>query len=537
MLVIENVESKVILLKTLICREVKTFDKKPKEINVGIIDVDYSLIRYLGQATEINDININNCGYPIIKRKDNRTTTLGRFILEYYSKYDERLKEILENEDYEVNHINKNKLDNRIENLEIVTHEDNIKHSKGLEYSVIYTKEELKKLQVLNREEKQQETDRMYLNRISGLFYKALITAEIDNRLIKCCYLRFKYNKIKSNKNEQDIRESKKISILDKYKIMTNFYTNFIKLLLQKKKEFIYKTIVDNNITLLKRYIERYPTIEKILKKYKLIDKDFKEELKFDKSNSRNILLDFYEDISKSNQYIIDNGDILLNTTIKNSFNVRGKYKSFLILFYLGLLQRKKDISKTNTISNRLVHTPTFIKIPIYTDELLKEANNKAKDLLSLNLNKLSYFLVRQEFGEEIADSIYKNLKCKSYYRYGLRAKEDIINFIKTDKEVLNFGFMTVEEIFDYVQDLNIKRKIKGEDYNLIYNTFINFIKSLLLYNTDTKKRLENLGFVYISLNSKIIQNIKKYQKEQGFSLSVDLKPRKKVIVLKKLIK
>ena len=192
----------------------------------------------------------------------------------------------------------------------------------------------------------------------------------------------------------------------------------------------------------------------------KLIDKDFKEELKFDKSNSRNILLDFYEDIFKSNQYIIDNGDILLNTTIKNSFNVRGKYKSFLILFYLGLLQRKKDISKPNTISNRLVHTPTFIKIPIYTDELLKEANNKAKDLLSLNLNKLSYFLVRQEFGEEIADSIYKNLKCKSYYRYGLRAKEDIINFIKTDKEVLNFGFMTVEEIFDYVQDLNIKRKI-----------------------------------------------------------------------------
>ena len=96
---------------------------------------------------------------------------------------------------------------------------------------------------------------------------------------------------------------------------------------------------------------------------------------------------------------------------------------------------------------------------------------------------------------------------------------------------------MTVEEIFDYVQDLNIKRKIKGEDYNVIYNTFINFIKSLLLYNTDTKKRLENLSFVYISLNSKIIQNIKKYQKEQGFSLSVDLKPRKKVIVLKKLIK
>lgn len=537
MLIIENINNKTVLLGTLICREVKLFDRKIKEINVGIVDIDYSLIRYLSKSTIINDIYINNCGYPIIKRKDNRITTLGRFILEYYSKYDERLKELLENEDYEVNHINRNKLDNRIENLEIVTHEDNIKHSKGLEYNVIYTKEELKKLQVLNKEEKQQEIDKKYLKRISGLFYKALKTTEIDNKLMQCCYLEFIYNKIKSNKNEQKIRESNKGSTFNIYKFMTNFHTNFIKLLLQKKKEFIYLTIVENNITLLKRYIERYPTIEKILKKYKLIDKDFKEKLKFDKSNSRNILLDFYKDIYSFKWYVIKDGNLLLTVSLKTFFTIKGKYKAFLVLYLLGLLKRQNNISKPNTISNRYVNTPSFIHIPIYTVELLKEANNKAKDLLSLNLNKLSYFLVRQEFGEEIADSIYKNLKCKSYYRYGLRAKEDIINFIKTDKEILNFGFMTVEEIFDHVQDLNIKRKIKGEDYNVIYNTFINFIKSLLLYNTDTKKRLENLGFVYISLNSKIIQNIKKYQKEQGFSLSVDLKPRKKVIVLKKLIK
>ena len=255
MLIIENINNKTILLETLICREVKLFDKKPKEINVGIIDVDYSLIRYLGQATEINDININNCGYPIIKRKDNRTTTLGRFILEYYSKYDERLKELLENEDYELNHINRNKLDNRIENIEIVTHEDNIKHSKGLEYNVIYTKEELKKLQVLNKEEKQQEIDKKYLKRISGLFYKALKTTKIDNKLMQCCYLEFIYNKIKSNKNEQKVRESNNKSTFNMYKFMTNFHTNFIKLLLQKKKEYIYITIVENNITLLKRYI------------------------------------------------------------------------------------------------------------------------------------------------------------------------------------------------------------------------------------------------------------------------------------------
>ena len=62
---------------------------------------------------------------------------------------------------------------------------------------------------------------------------------------------------------------------------------------------------------------------------------------------------------------------------------------------------------------------------------------------------------------------------------------------------------MTVEEIFDHIQGLNVQRQIKGENYNNIYNSFINFIKSLLLYNTDTKKRLDELGFTYISLNSK----------------------------------
>lgn len=544
MLFIENVEDKVILLKTLICREVKSFDKKPKEINVGIIDVDFSLIRYLGQATEIKDIDINNCGYVIIKRKDNTTTTLGRFILEYYSKYDNKLKEILENKEYEINHINRDKLDNRIENLEIVTHQDNIKHSKGLNYDIIYKSEDLKLLQEMDKKEKKQEIDKQYLNRISGLFFKLYNSymgnkeCKLDIKILKCCYLKFKNNKTKSNIKEQEIRESKDLTTLKQYKLMSCFHTTFIKEILQKKKQYIYKKVVlDNNIILLNRYIERYPTLKNIFKKYKIMDKEFKEQLKFDKSNSRNILIDFFTDIYKFNWYVVENGNILLTVNIRNFINVKGKYKAFLTLYLLGLLKRQNDISKPNTISNRLVHTPSFIHIPFYTDELLKQANNIAKDLLSLNLNKFTYFLIRQEFGEEIADSIYKNKKSKSNYKYGLRAKNDILEFIKTDKDILNFGFMKVEEIFEHIQGLNVQRQIRGEDYNKICNGFINFIKSLLLYNTDTKKRLEELGFTYISLNSKIIQNIQKYQKEQGFNFPISLKPKEKAIVMKKLIK
>ena len=543
MLIIENVEDKVILLKTLICREVKSFDKKPREINVGIIDVDFSLIRYLGQATEINDININNCGYVIIKRDNDTTTTLGRFILEYYSKYDDRLKEILKNKEYEINHINRDKLDNRIENLEIVTHQDNIKHSKGLNYDIIYKSEDLKLLQEMNKKEKKQEIDKQYLNRISGLFFKLYNSymenkeCKLDIKILKCCYLKFKNNKTKLNIKEQVIRESKDLTTLKQYKLMSCFHTTFIKTILQKKKQYIYKKVVGNNITLLNKYIERYPTLKNIFKKYKIIDKEFKEELKFDKSNSRNILIDFFTDIYNFNWYVIENGNILLIVNIRNFINVKGKYKAFLTLYLLGLLKRQNDISKPNTISNRLVHTPSFIHIPFYTDELLKQANNIAKDLLSLNLNKFTYFLIRQEFGEKIADSIYKNKKSKSNYKYGLRAKDDILEFISKDKEILNFGFIKVEEIFEHIQGLNVQRQIRGEAYNKICNGFINFIKSLLLYNTDTKKRLEELGFTYISLNSKIIQNIQKYQKEQGFNFPISLKPKEKAIVMKKLIK
>ena len=543
MLAIENVEDKVIILKTLICREVQSTNKKLIEINVGIIDVDFSLIRYLGQVTEINDININNCGYAIIKREDDTTTTLGRFILEYYSKYDNRLKEILENKEYEINHINSDKLDNRIENLEIVTHQDNIKHSKGLNYDIIYKSEDLKLLQEMNKNKKKQEIDKQYLNRISGLFFKLYNSymenkeCKLDIKILKCCYLKFKNNKTKSNIKEQEIRESKDLTTLKQYKLMSYFHTTFIKEILQKKKQYIYKKVVGNNIILLNKYIERYPTLKNIFKKYKIMDKEFKEQLKFDKSNSRNILIDFFTDIYNFNWYVIENGNILLNVNIRNFINVKGKYKAFLTLYLLGLLKRQNDISKPNTISNRLVHTPSFINIPFYTDELLKQANNISKDLLSLNLNKFTYFLIRQEFGEEIADSIYKNKKSKSNYKYGLRAKEDILEFISTDKDILNFGFIKVEEIFEHIQGLNVQRQIKGEDYNKICNGFINFIKSLLLYNTDTKKRLEELGFTYISLNSKIIQNIQKYQKEQGFNFPISLKPKEKAIVMKKLIK
>ena len=533
MTVINNVENKIVILHKLSCKEVKSYNMKPKEQIVGIIDVDFSLIRHIGKATEINEVSINNCGYPTIKRKDNTTTTFSRFILEFYSKEDSKLKQILQNKEYEVNHKNRNKLDNRVENLEVVTHQENVKHSKGTSYDVLYSTEQLKLLQERCKKDKKQNIDEEYLKRISGLFYKAVTTSTIEDNLVKCCYLKFNYNKMNLNNKTLDSIFLNNFIDFKQYKLMTNFHTIFIKELLRKKKRYIYEIIVENNIRLLNRYILKYPNIEKILKKYKLIDNDFKDKLKFDKSNTRNLLLDFYNDIYNTNRYTIENGNILLTISIKDFFNTRGKHKAFLVLYLLGLLTRQNDISKPNIVSNRRVHTPSFIHIPVYTDELLKRVNERAKDLLHLNLNRFTYFLIREEFGEEVADSIYKNKQCKAKYIFGLRAKNDILNFLKTDKDIYSQGFMTKQEIFEQIEAINTQRMIKDEPHNKIYNNFINFISGLLLYNTETKRVLEDLGLAYVSLNSKTIQNIQKYQG----SFSTDLKPKMKVIVLKKLLK
>ena len=515
MVVMANLDDTAVLLEKLICNGTKTIYKKLKGVRVGIIDIDYSFLRYLGKELTFKTININRSGYPIIKRGDNTVTTLGRFILEYYSRYDEQLKQILKNPDYEINHKNRNKLDNRIENLEIVTHTDNIKHCKGTNYNVLYTTDKLKQLQQRNINQHSQSLDRKYLNRINSLFLKFMRTSTVDEKILKCsyCYLGFKYIKM----------------------IQPNNTSNSIEV--NKKKELIYKTIINNNIKILNRYITRYPNIKEVLKKYKLIDYNYKETLNFEHSNSRNLLLDLYKDIYDSNKYIIDDGDILTTVTLKYFFNVRGKYKSFLVLYLLGLLNRRDDVSRPNTTSIYNVHTPSFIKIPVYTDKLLKQVNEISKDLLELNLNKFTYFLIRQEFGEEIADLVYRNTTSKLHYQDCVRAKEDIINFIKTDKDLYIHGFMTKEDIFDYLQYINTQRTIKDEEHNEIKKSFINFITSLLLYNTDTKQVLKDLGLVYTTLNNKIINNIKKHQQKHNLNYNVELKSKMKVLVLGELLK
>ena len=206
-------------------------------------------------------------------------------------------------------------------------------------------------------------------------------------------------------------------------------------------------------------------------------------------------------------------------------------------MYYLGLLERKSKPSSYISHNPTANREPSFIKINELADNLFPEINVKCKELVELNYNSIRYFQIREQFGEEIANIIYNNnLKCRSSYKYQLRAKADIISILKRNEAVVLEGFITKNKIIHEVKLLNANRKQNREPYNHIKNSFSKFVSSLLLYNTDVKSLLEDEGLIYITLNTKIINNIKAYQKQQQIQdTSHLLKPNMKVIVLKTL--
>ncbi len=532
MTIITNWSNEQILLKN-ICMKKGVI----AEAEVGRIDEDYSLIRYLGQVFNFRDVIINNSGYPIIA-VDNTTTTLYRLILEYYSKYDMKLKDILQNKDYEINHISKDKLDNRLCNLEIVTHQNNIRHSKGLEYEVVMSSKQLQMVQRKSIDSKQQIIDKAYLMRVSGLFYKAIGNNEINEKILKNAYIvinSFRYATNSMGTPEASLFATTRFPILPQlYKILPTFHTNYIEKLIYKHNQYIFKVVTDSNQKLLYRSIDRYPYIKQILSKYKILDRE---------APSNNIMLEFHQKIYEKNQYTVEsNGDILLTISIKSSIKSRGKHKAFLILYYLGILERKANLSNNVAITiqnKKYVHIPSFIKIVPLTESHIKAINVKCKELVQLNYNSIRYFTIREAFGEEIADTLYNhNPKCKNHYYYGVRAKADIISILKKDETHFKSGFISKDKIVYEVKQLNKNRKQNGANYSKIYKSFYRFVSSLFLYNKEIKETLEQLDLTYISLTTQIIQNIKQHQKQNNIPDTTNtLKPNQKVIVLKKLIK
>ena len=106
------------------------FSMKTKRI-VALIENDCGLIRYILKILRRYEISEDN-GY--LKFENRRGEVyLHRIIMEYYGQFNVKLFTILNNtEMYEINHKNKMKWDNRLENLEFVTKRGNQRHKRNL---------------------------------------------------------------------------------------------------------------------------------------------------------------------------------------------------------------------------------------------------------------------------------------------------------------------------------------------------------------------------------------------------------------------
>lgn len=482
------------------------------------IDEDYSLIRYLCNETRYKDISSNTDNYITIKREDGTTTTLGRFILEYYADFDCKLYTVLNNDEYEINHINKDVTDNRLANLEIVTKRGNELHKRNKPYEdeIIMTSSELQAIQKAKMEDKKHNIDKEFMKRKSGIFHKHIKEDRVSLELIKYLYLDFKYVTSHSKKKEHSHTTRSNNSSTDRniggQIFLSGNHTNYINKLVNFHREYIYITIMYDNLILLNKFQSSHKDLDKVLTLFKINDRqNIKKSTLQEQMNSKTILSDLFDYLHFSNRYTINDDNILAIVNIKAIFSTTGRYKAFIVAYILGLLNRRKPTGKKRNLRQREVkvratgeikmqvienHDASYISIPVYTEDLLKEADAKAKIIEDMDLRKITYFIVREVFGEKMANAVYVGKKEKrDYEKYGLMAKEDVIWFLRTNLDIHSRGYIFLEEIIEELDRLNTQRKAQGQPYSKIFDSFIKFVRSLLLYNPDVKAVMQKLRF------------------------------------------
>lgn len=112
--------------------------------------------------------------------------------------------------------------------------------------------------------------------------------------------------------------------------------------------------------------------------------------------------------------------------------------------------KERKSLAKRMNIDYKKLPPINFYTIPIYNDELLKEANRRAKVLIDNNFraNGFSKFFLIKVFGQDFADSVSHDERYISEFSQYVQSKieEFILNDIK------RHGYTTKDRILRYVQ-------------------------------------------------------------------------------------
>lgn len=504
--------------------------EKNKEEVLGIIENDYGLIKYILKIIKEYMFSFNENGYiQVINRQDGETL-LHRIVLEYYSQFDTKLFTVINNENYEVNHKNKKVWDNRLENLEVVTHKGNMLHKERKDYSVeiIMSTEELLEIRDKRKITDKYKTDKLYVDRAGSTNKRILNDNSSYFQFFAKPYLRFKNISLKSTEtnltitdttNRKDLEEAlfslEKSHILYKYieKELNNSFdikrelTKYRKNLQERHLNYLVINIIEDNLKLFYKY--NYKELLEIYKKYHIFNPLYK--LIDDRYFGENLLIDLFHYIEQEVvKCTIYKNELLIAIPIKYVIYGYKKHDTFRVLYYLGLLERR-EVPKTsknwyNSLSNydkQLIyytknkrHNPSFFKIPRWTKETFIKAREKASELLDKDLHTLSHFTFQMNFDKVTADNIYKNSTCNSNTNKSIKTNQDINEMLYTFKdEIEREGFILLEEIQEHLEGINEQRKINEQPYSVIYSNCIKFIRTCLHDIPETKATLEELRF------------------------------------------
>lgn len=547
----------------LVGKFIVLFEMKTKSV-VGLIENDFGLIKFLMKILRRYTVSVDKNGYLKFENKRGEVY-LHRIIMEYYAQFDDKLFTILNNtSEYEVNHKNKNKWDNRLENLEMVTKSGNQKHSKGLKYDdeIVMSTEEI--IEIKNRlmKQKQYQADKKYLEKVSATNKEILGSRSIhwfnDSRLYDNAYIKF------SNKSKHTIQ-------IPSNTIYINTLTSFNKIIFIYLKNTFYTTnftkdiikdininydiyrcrnICRNNIKLLLKYYNKSSTFKKLCNKYRLINNVVKpnkpkknnKPLNYDnyyniKKLNYNILMDLYCNLIPGPLlYTFYKNELFISVSLEHIIYTYKKYNSFKVLYYVELLIRQE------VPFNPITHTASAFLIPEYTDDLFTfTVLPLATRLYEQDLTKITHTIIAKNDGLEKAQKVYRNSISKKKTAEDFISIEDIKTVLLSStirNKITTYGFITVKDIRKQLQLLNEERRKQGLIFREIDENDESFITGIVRNATEIKEVLKELKIEYTILTNKTREKIKQYQLlqeiEQITIIGLNLNAR--LIALKNLI-
>ncbi|MCL2355234.1 MAG: HNH endonuclease [Oscillospiraceae bacterium] len=530
---------------------------------LSLINVDFGLIRYITELLQYYTISKNRSGYLQIENRWEGTTLLHRIVLEYYSQFDDKLKDALSNADYEVNHRNKNVWDNRIGNLEIVTKKGNELHKQGKEYSneTIISSHELIKIRNKARKTgkgytKQFKEDFIYMEERANASNKLLFGSSINsyNDILDYLYFIFNGTKLKTHINTHILTDSKNIqdiksflmleqiikqSIYELYLKNSNKVGTIINVLMFKGsdiaqfnydiksyikqynlykgkalvgyyKHLIFALLYDEETSL--KYLQPLKELLIEVNAYNpLYVSNYKDYFNQQHDiNKHNILEDFLFLVDRSLLFTYYKNQLCVTVSMQSIFfqNRKISYRKTLrVLYYLGLLQRvapsKAKLHFTAQLSGGFLKQPTSLIIPPPTKDLFIKANELAKEYkteFAAN-SKITSFTTHKNLGQEASDKIYKNKRTKPIIQRSLFTEQDIYDLLSTTllEHINTYGFITRNTLLGALRKLNEQRKAQGLPYVDIADGTITFISTLFNNVLETKEFLKQHNLKYIT--------------------------------------